>query len=172
MAIFVLECQYLMDIGPVRECQSSVHDRLDGIGFLPFGRTSMNRRSFLAICGGLGAATLLAGEPLAATWVQLAARTVNVSVDHDTFAVSAARGRFRKIQLKVKGNDLFIHDLKVIYANGGSDDIPIRSRIPQGGSSRVIDLRGGKRFIREVRMVYQRPANLRGATIVELWARR
>ena len=132
----------------------------------------MNRRSFLTICGGFGAAALLAGKALAAAWVHLGTRTVNVSVDYDTFVVSAARGKFDRIQLKVRGNDLYILDLKVIYANGRSDDIPIRSMIPQGGGSRVIDLRGGNRFIRSVRMVYRRPANLRGATIVDLWGRR
>ena len=132
----------------------------------------MNRRSFLTICAGFGAAALLAGEALAARWVHLGTKTVNVAVDYDTFVVTAGRGKFDRIQLKVRGNDLYIFDLKVIYGNGRSDDIPIRSVIPQGGKSRVIDLRLRNRVIRSVRMVYRRPANLRGATIVDLWGRR
>jgi len=124
------------------------------------------------MCAGFGAATMLSRAASAAIWVLLGSRTVNILVDHDVIPVSAAAGRFDRIQLKVKGNDLYIFDLKVVYANGGVDDIPIRSVIPQGGSSRVIDLRFGKRYIREVSMVYRRPLNARGATVVQVWGRR
>lgn len=132
----------------------------------------MNRRSFLAMCAGFGAATILSRAASAATWVLLGVRTVNILVDRDVIPVSAAQGRFDHIQLRVKGNDLYILDLKVVYVNGAVDDIPIRAVIPQGDASRVIDLRGGDRFIREVAMVYRRPVNVRGATIVELWGQR
>jgi hypothetical protein len=38
-------------------------------------------------------------------------------------------------------------DLKVIYANGGPGDIPVRAEIRAGGQTRALDLRGDRRAI-------------------------
>jgi hypothetical protein len=123
----------------------------------------------------LGAVFLAAGGFLddanAATWVLLGARNVDWLVDHDVIHVGAA-GRFDKILLKVKGNGLFLYDLKVVYGNGGVDDIPVRVHIPQGGSTRVIDLRGGDRRIDSIAMTYQKPVDGGGPTTVEVWGQR
>ncbi len=124
----------------------------------------------------LGAAGFLAtggflDNASAATWVLLGARNVDWLVDHDVIQVSAG-GRFDKILLKVKGNGLFLYDLKVVYGNGGVDDIPVRLHIPEGGSTRVIDLRGGNRHISSVSMTYQKPVDGGGPTTVEVWGQR
>jgi len=81
-------------------------------------------------------------------------------------------GSFDHLQLRVRGNALFVYDMDVVYGNGGHDDIPLRFQIPQGGSSRFIDLRGGNRFINHVKLVYQKPINGGGPTRVELWGQK
>jgi hypothetical protein len=60
----------------------------------------------------------------------------------------------------------------VRYGNGNVDDISTRIRVPQGGYSRVIDLRGGERYLNSVSFLYQRAINGRGSAYVELWGRR
>ncbi len=93
-------------------------------------------------------------------WVALGERTVNDRVDHDSIAVSGARGDFEAIKLTVRGNPVHILDVKVHYANGRVQDVSIRSVIPAGGESRVIDLTGGDRVIQRVEFWYE--ANSRG----------
>ena len=132
----------------------------------------MDRRSFvtglvLAATGGL-----LSTESQAATWYSLGKRKVNGLVDFDQINVGRAAGIFDKIRLKVTGNDLMIYNLTVRYGNGANDDIPVRLLIPEGGSTRVIDLRASNRFIRHVRFSYGKFANGRGSTYVELFGRR
>jgi hypothetical protein len=53
-------------------------------------------------------------------------------------------------------------DLKVIYGNGEPDDIPVRARIPEGGTSGPLDLRGHDRAIDRIQMIYARVPNWRG----------
>jgi hypothetical protein len=42
----------------------------------------------------------------------------------------------------------------VYYSNGTSEEIEVRDRIPAGGQTRAIDLRGGDRAIRSVEFFY------------------
>ncbi|HHY50926.1 MAG TPA: hypothetical protein GYA10_14415 [Alphaproteobacteria bacterium] len=133
----------------------------------------MLRRTFLSGLV-LAAATpaLLATEAQAATWVFLGSTRVNGLVDFDRIHVGAGKGSFDKLRLKVVGNHLMIYDLDVRYGNGVNDDIPVRMLIPEGGMTRVIDLRASNRFIRTVRFTYGKFANGNGPTYVELYGRR
>jgi hypothetical protein len=134
----------------------------------------MDRRTFL---GGLvlaaAAPALIATEVQAANnWVYLGTRRAAPWADFDQINVGMSKGLFEKIRLKVTGNDLLVYDLKVRYANGNDDDIPVRFLIPQGGQTRVIDLNANKRFIRHVRFTYGRIPDGDGPTYVELYGRR
>jgi hypothetical protein len=131
---------------------------------------TMDRRSFLFM-SVMAATGLMAGEALAATWVSLGEKRVNGLVDFDQFDVGRSAGVFDAIRLKVRGNDLLVYDVTVRYGNGADDDIPVRLVIPQGGQTRVIDLRARNRFIRHVRVSYGKEFNLRGPTFVELLGR-
>jgi hypothetical protein len=83
--------------------------------------------------------------------------------------VGRAEGRFRAIKLRVRDNAVYMMDLKVVYANGEPDDIPVRAEIRAGGETRVLDLRGRDRAIREVQMVYRSRPSFRGQAAVEVW---
>lgn len=136
----------------------------------------MDRRHFLtAAAAGATFATLAPHTALARrrdrNWELLGVREVNYALDRDVIPVGVAEGDFRKIQLRVRGNGIHFLDLKVIYGNGAPDDIPVRNEIPAGGQTRVIDLRGGDRFIKQVEFLYQSRLNFQGKAIVELWGR-
>ncbi len=132
----------------------------------------MKRRELLLGLGATGLVVLpqVAREAEAATWVKLGERNVNGALDVDTIWVGG-RATFGKLKLLVRGNDCYFYDMDVVYRNGGHDDIPLRFEIPQGGESRVIDLRGPERRIRRVTFKYGKPRNWKGLTHIELWGR-
>lgn len=71
----------------------------------------------------------------------------------------------------MKGNEVEFLDVKIVYANGQTDDIKIRNKIRAGGETRAIDLKGGDRFIRRVELVYRSRPSFKGQATVELWGR-
>jgi hypothetical protein len=104
-------------------------------------------------------------------WELLGRQSVGFGVDRDAVQVGRKDGDFRKIQLHVKKNAIEMLDLKVVYGNGQTDDIPVRENIRAGGKTRVIDLKGRERFIRRVELVYRSRPNFRGDAVVEVWGR-
>jgi hypothetical protein len=104
-------------------------------------------------------------------WELLGRQAVGFIVDRDVVQVGRKDGDFRKIQLRVKNNDIEILDLKVVYGNGQSDDIRVREKIRAGGQTRAIDLKGGERFIRNVQLVYRSKPSFKGQAVVEVWGR-
>jgi|SRR5262245_21359043 hypothetical protein len=100
-------------------------------------------------------------------WVELGCKEVNfIGADRDTIRVGRREGRFKAIRLEARGNDVEMLDLKVIYANGAPDDIPVRSMIREGTRTRPLDLRGRERAIHQIDMVYRKPLNFRGKATV------
>lgn len=95
-------------------------------------------------------------------WVQLGCREVNWGVDRDVIRVERGEGPFTAIRLRAFGNDVRVLDLKVVYGNGAGDDIPVRAVIPAGGQSGALDLRGQRRGINRIEMIYASRPGFRG----------
>ena len=93
---------------------------------------------------------------LAQRWQYLGEANVDGAVDHDNIVVSGSRGEFRAIQIKVQREPIEFDRVVVHYGDGDSEPIQIRSRIPAGGQTRVIDLPGNRRIIRSVEFWYAR----------------
>jgi hypothetical protein len=119
---------------------------------------------------------ILAGVALAfsagtASAEQLGCKKVGFLVDRDVIHVGKSEGRFKAIKLKVRGNAIEILDLRVIYGNGNPDDLAVRSVIRAGGETRWIDLKGDKRFIKQIEMVYRSKPNFKGQATVCAYGR-
>jgi hypothetical protein len=127
-------------------------------------------RSLAAIAVALVCTSLVAADAQAQRrnrdrddWVDLGCKKVNfMGADRDSIEVGRREGRFSAIRLEARGNDVEMLDLKVIYANGTPDDIPVRTLIRQGTRTRPLDLRGRERAIHRIDMVYKKRANLKG----------
>ncbi len=104
-------------------------------------------------------------------WVQLGSRQVADHADRDVIS-GRGDGRFTKIRLCVFRRAVHFRDLDVQFANGGRQDVPLRHRIPAGGCTRVIDLKGGERNIRKVVMKYDTIRDRGPQATVELYGRR
>jgi hypothetical protein len=87
-------------------------------------------------------------------WKVLGKKKVNHTVDHDTIHVTGVRGDFRRIRLRVANVAVDFHRVVVHYANGESDNVEVRGRVPAGGYTRTLDLRGAERVIHRVDFWY------------------
>jgi hypothetical protein len=108
---------------------------------------------------GIGFAVLLfscGGVALAQRWAYLGEANVDGAADHDNIVVTRSRGAFRAIQIRVQRAPIEFDRVVVHYGDGDSEPIQIRGRIPPGGQTRVIDLRGNRRIIRSVEFWYAR----------------
>lgn len=72
----------------------------------------------------------------------------------DVVEVGAREGQFKAIRFEVRNNDVEVLDLKIVYGNGNSEDIRVRQSFKAGSSSRVIDLAGRQRAIRQIIVTY------------------
>lgn len=79
---------------------------------------------------------------------------VDGRVDHDVIHVGASEGRFRAIQLQVRGGAIEFDRVLVHFRNGTTEELVIRDRIPAGGITRPIDLPGDRRIIEAVELFY------------------
>jgi hypothetical protein len=87
-------------------------------------------------------------------WVVLGQTTVDGQRDRDTIALGRAEGTFRSIQLRVTGAPVEFYRVVVRFGNGANEEVEVRERIPAGGQTRAIDLRGADRVINSVEFFY------------------
>ncbi len=105
-------------------------------------------------------------------WVLLGRRKVGFLVDRDVIEVGQKEGRFDRLLLSVKRNDIEILDIRVVYANGQSDELRVREFIREGGRTRPIELRGGDgRFIRQVEVTYRSKPSFQGQAVLFVYGR-
>jgi hypothetical protein len=89
-------------------------------------------------------------------WVLLGERHIDGHMDTDKIDVGKDKGTFRAIQFRVEGGDVRFEKIQVKYLNGTVEDIDVRSDIPAGGRTRVIDLPGDRRVIESIAMWYSK----------------
>lgn len=95
-----------------------------------------------------------------ASWEELGCQQVAlVGKDRDSIRVGRREGRFRAVRLHVRGADVEILDLKVIYGNGEPDDLIVRQRMREGERTRPLDLKGRERTIDRIDLTYRTRIN-------------
>jgi len=94
------------------------------------------------------------GQGRGPAWTLLGSRTVTDKKDHDTIAVTAARGSFNKIKLEVAGHAVDFQRVVIHFRNGDDQKLELRNTIPAGGSSRDIDIEGTNRIIKSIDFWY------------------
>jgi hypothetical protein len=101
-------------------------------------------------------------------WVKLGERTVNGHVDHDKIDVGKYEGKFTKLTMYVEKSDLDLLDFEVTFGNGERFHPEVRYSFKEGSRTRVIDLPGDERVIKNINLKYK---NTRGGgdAKVEIW---
>lgn len=128
----------------------------------------------LTLVAAAALVTLLSFAPsFAREWVLLADRHVGFISDHDTIVVGHRDGKFKRLKLLVRGNDIELNSIKIVFGNGEIEDLPFNHHIRAGGESPTIDLRTpwrDGRYIKEVLLHYHSRPDFRGEAVAELWA--
>lgn len=103
-------------------------------------------------------------------WDKLGERMVDGKVDRDVIQVGRADGRFSRVMLVVEHSALELLDVEITFGDGSKHSPGTRLVFGKDTRSRVIDLPGDRRVIKQVSFRY---ANLPGGgrAQVELWAK-
>lgn len=87
-------------------------------------------------------------------WDRLGSRVVDYRADFDFIHVGVKEGGFTKLKVMVTGGALNMHRMVVTYMNGSKEEINLRHNFKKGSTSRVIDIKGGKRLIKNIKFFY------------------
>lgn len=93
---------------------------------------------------------------------------VGFTTDRDVIRIGNEIGKFQRIRFRVLDNDIFINEIRVVYANGEADTLAVNAEIPRNSRTNWIDLKGD-RFIREIQLVYRSRPSFRGQARVEVY---
>ena len=104
-------------------------------------------------------------------WTFLGRTQASHTKDHDVIKVNGPADNFKAIKFQVTDAPLNLRRLVVTYDNNTKENLDVRENIPQGGESRPIDLRGGKRSLRRVEFWYDTKGMGRGKADVSLFGR-
>jgi hypothetical protein len=107
----------------------------------------------------------------AGRWELLGERQADLKLDRDRIQVGRREGTFRELQLTVRGAPLEIYDMVVTFGNGQQYKPPLRLHFDERTSSRVIDLPGDRRTIKQVDFVYRTSARRQGKATIALHGR-
>ena len=87
-------------------------------------------------------------------WQFLGAREVNHFSERDRVFAQGNR-KFNQVKICAYNRAIRMQDVDVVFANGGRQDIAVRQFLRPGECTRALDLRGNRRDIRFVNMLYQ-----------------
>ena len=104
-------------------------------------------------------------------WNKLGSKTVNFGLDKDVIKVGAREGGFKKLKVAVTGGSLNLHKMTVVYKNGERDQLNLKHNFTKNSDSRVLDLQGGKRFIKEIIFWYDTKNRSKRKAKVQVWGK-
>jgi len=109
-------------------------------------------------------------------WVLLGAQTAGrfLRQEEDRIEVGRNEGLFKRVRVTVKDRALVFDRMTVVYGNGETETIPVKTTVAANSTFGPVDLRGTNRVIREIRVRYRSAvvdakAAGRGAAVVEIW---
>ncbi len=104
------------------------------------------------------------------SWRVLGTTSAKSSGDHDAIYIKGPYDFFRRIKFKVTDSNIEMQYILVRYDDGGAPErVETRENIPQGGESRIIDLKGGKRKLKSVEFWYRDKGFMNGKADVTLF---
>jgi hypothetical protein len=102
----------------------------------------------------------------AGRWQELGCQKVGFMEGKDVIRVGRNEGPFRAIKLSVRGNKLRLERLRVVYTNGRSEDLVVRTVIPEGSETQPIFLSGRFRGIDFIELRYLPQISFNGRATV------
>lgn len=88
-------------------------------------------------------------------WKKVGSVTFHDPFIEQVIAIPAASGHLRALRFDVKGSDVEVSSIRVLYGNGKSQEIKVRAVFKAGTSSRRIDLPGEVILVKQITVVYR-----------------
>ena len=88
--------------------------------------------------------------------------------DATIFDVGRREGRFASLRFQAKDGDVHIQSVRIVFGNGETQNVSVEDRLREGELTRVIDLEGDRRFIRQIHVEARPARGNRSATLVLL----
>ena len=102
------------------------------------------------------------------SWLALGERGITSDVDRDTIAVAGSHGTFRAIKMSVRGSAVRFNRVVLRFENGAQRELQLDVRVPAGGETRIIHLKGEERELRNVEFWYEAASVGRRGAVVQL----
>lgn len=80
--------------------------------------------------------------------------TYETRPEREVINLSGREGEFRALRFEVRQADAEVLDLRLVYANGQTEDIRVRQVFRAGSSSRVIDIANWRRGVKQIIITY------------------
>lgn len=110
-----------------------------------------------------------ASRPVTAgTNVLFGSHVFGFGVDRDTIRIGNQIGKFGRIRLRVLENEMYINEIKVIYAQGDPDTVTVNARVKKNARTGWFELKGD-RFIKEIQLAYRSRPKFSGHARVEVF---
>lgn len=104
-------------------------------------------------------------------WHLLAKLRASKGVDRDEVEIRGKEGLFTALQFKVRKSAVEIYKCTIVFGDGSTQEVEMRDRIPAGGQSRIIDLKGNHRVIQKIIFWYTSPRVHKVQSLIEVWGR-
>jgi hypothetical protein len=108
------------------------------------------------------AAPPVRGDSGRGKWVELGCERAGFLPDRDVIKVGRKEGRFSAVRVWSDGNRIDIREMKIVYANGDSENLAAPNSIGDGERSRPLDLKGDRRSIEQIELMYSSKPSLKG----------
>lgn len=104
-------------------------------------------------------------------WEKLGMKSVDMMADHDIILVTAQEGFFTKVKLVIQKAPIHLNNMNIVFRNGDHENIVFDKFFEIGSSTRIIDLPGNKRIIKEIRLNYKSVRSGNGRALVTAWGK-
>ena len=105
-------------------------------------------------------------------WKRLGSKSVNFRLDRDVIRVGTRDGAFSKLKIEVRGGNLKMYKMVVEFRNGQKEVIQLRHHFSARSGSRVIDLNGNRRIIKDITFLYDSVNKVGRKATIHVFGRR
>lgn len=105
--------------------------------------------------------------PQATGGLLIASKYITFHGDHDTIEIAKEIGKFRRIRLQVRNEDLYLNGFKIVYADGTENTHQIDLHIPEGRTTDWVDI-DGSHFIDHLELSYRKKPGFEGGARIEV----
>ena len=127
--------------------------------------------SIALIIGTYASAGTLKAKAVKGDWEKLGAKVVSMKADHDVITVSYHEGFYTQVKFAIRKAPIHLLNAHIIFGNGEHKDVIFNKRFNAGTSTRLIDLPGNRRIIKQINLNYKSISKKKGKALIIAWGK-